>query len=482
MGKSPFIVLNITKGAEEKKRGDERLRDKKQWFHLEPPRGLLNDPNGLAFFRGKYYVFFQWNRFAKDHSYKEWGMFTSTDMLNWTFEGSALLPDQTYDKCGTYSGSGLMIDHKLCLFYTGNVKKDGRRKSSQCMAVTDDGHTFLKLGKVIETPEEYTEHFRDPKVFRTRENGYYMVIGGQRKNGKGAVALFHSGDGFKWEYSGMPAVTESYEMIECPDLFQLSGEYVLLYNPQSRDNEKDKDIFSFSAAKFIKFDEQKGFFNDNDLDRNFFRIDYGFDFYAPQTFEDANGRRILYAWMSRMDSAQESAFAGGEPRIHCLTLPRELRIREGKLLQMPVRELEQLKGEAVRAVRTDSGAYELNPPERAYSLRFSADDPKRKIAVRFHGGEASLTWFPKEQMVRFCRKNWLTGLEEQRECTLETFTEAEIWSDQSSLEIFLNGGEAVMSSRIFPAGDKMEVIISGIGGSGEIRMNRIKEEYRRNWE
>ena len=105
------------------------MRKKKQLFHLEPPRGLLNDPNGLSYFNGKYYVFFQWNRFAKDHSYKEWGMFTSPDMVRWTFEGSALLPDQTYDMCGTYSGSGLVIDEKLYLFYTGNVKKTKREKA-----------------------------------------------------------------------------------------------------------------------------------------------------------------------------------------------------------------------------------------------------------------------------------------------------------------------------------------------------------------
>ena len=82
---------------------------KKQQYHLEPPRGLMNDPNGLAYFNGRYYVFFQWNRFAKNHSYKEWGFFTSEDLLHWNFEGSALLPNQPYDQCGGYSGCGYVI-------------------------------------------------------------------------------------------------------------------------------------------------------------------------------------------------------------------------------------------------------------------------------------------------------------------------------------------------------------------------------------
>ena len=67
---------------------------KRQKYHLEPDRGLLNDPNGLVFYKDMYHVFFQWNRFEKNHSYKEWGHFTSKDLLHWNWEGSALLPEQ----------------------------------------------------------------------------------------------------------------------------------------------------------------------------------------------------------------------------------------------------------------------------------------------------------------------------------------------------------------------------------------------------
>ena len=52
----------------------------RQKFHLEPNVGLLNDPNGLIQYKGIYYVFFQWNRFEKNHTYKEWGLFTSKNL------------------------------------------------------------------------------------------------------------------------------------------------------------------------------------------------------------------------------------------------------------------------------------------------------------------------------------------------------------------------------------------------------------------
>ena len=67
----------------------------------------MNDPNGLIYFNGMYYVFFQWNKFELNHSNKEWGVFTSRDMISWDFVGSALLPDQPYDCHGVYSGSKL---------------------------------------------------------------------------------------------------------------------------------------------------------------------------------------------------------------------------------------------------------------------------------------------------------------------------------------------------------------------------------------
>ena len=70
-------------------------------------------------------------------------------------------------------------------------------------------------------------------------------------------------------------------------------------------------------------------------------LDYGLDFYAPQTFTSPDGRKILFAWMSRMEEEEEKLFGEGESSIHCMTLPREISYRNGELCQLPVRELEK---------------------------------------------------------------------------------------------------------------------------------------------
>lgn len=448
---------------------------KRQKYHLEPDRGLLNDPNGLVFYNGLYHVFFQWNRFEKNHSYKEWGHFTSKDLVWWNWEGSALVPDQPYEQNGVYSGSALEINGQLCLFYTGNDKSGGVRKSSQCIAVTKDGKTFQKKGVILETPSEFTEHFRDPKIWKTDEN-YYMVIGAQKKNGKGAVALCSSEDGINWNYQGVLAESEKYEMIECPDCFQIDGKEILLYCPQHRDNENDSSLFSFSAYQEVPTElvsgnlsylqnsspaicekKEKSIWN---LDEGCKMLDQGFDFYAPQTFTAPDGRRILFAWMSRMEEEEEKLFGEGESSIHCMTLPRELSYRNGELCQLPVRELEKsLCIHKISEQERQSG--EMILKNRVYCAKLSNLQNEASFKIEFQNGEVILEYKKVEKIISVKRKNWVTKDYDERDCKIDSLETIECWSDISSMEIFVNQGSKVFSMRMFTEEENGKVKISG---------------------
>lgn len=457
----------------------------RQQYHLEPDKGLLNDPNGLSWFNGKYYVFFQWNPFEKNHSYKEWGLFTSKDLLQWDFEGSAVIPDQEYDRDGVYSGSGYVIGNQLCLFYTGNEKKDGKRKSRQCLAMTKDGRQYEKKGVILNTPEGYTEHFRDPKVFQGKRSGYYMVVGGQQENGKGAIALCRSKNGETWDYRRMIAVSDQYQMIECPDLFELDGKMILLFNPQKRNNATDEPVFSFSAYKLEEFDEETGTFRDADLDHGFGLMDAGFDFYAPQTFLSPDGRRILFAWMSRMDDEQEKLFSKTEPNIHCMTLPRELALRGKSLCQKPIKELYGLLGPEITKAREDN-QWRIQLDKRTFFINIQRTGKEQNLQIIFYQGEAEIEYDPKEKQLIFSRRNWVDGTVESKSAAIDEWNEIEAWSDNSSLEIFVNGGQTVFSARIFPTGRKPEIIVRGSEKDTKIQirevMNMDKKKEEKNHE
>lgn len=78
----------------------------RQQFHIQPETGLLNDPNGLIFYKGKYYVSHQWFPLGAVHGLKYWYNYTSDDLINFKPEGPILNPDTKYDSHGVYSGSG----------------------------------------------------------------------------------------------------------------------------------------------------------------------------------------------------------------------------------------------------------------------------------------------------------------------------------------------------------------------------------------
>lgn len=410
---------------------------------------MLNDPNGLAYFRGQVYVFFQWNRFEKNHSHKEWGYFTTSDYLTWKFLGSAIIPDQAYDIDGIYSGSGLPIENELYLFYTGNNKQKGIRKSAQCLVTTKDGKTFQKQGILLSTPNTYTQHFRDPKVVKI-DATYWMVIGAQTKEGKGAIALCESSDGRTWTYRHALLHCDEHEMIECPDMFSLAQQDVVLYCPQKRDNEKDCCLSSFAGYQLGIFDQKLGTFT---CSHEIKKLDEGFDFYAPQTFLDKKRRRILLAWMSNMDEEEEQAFAKISSSLHCLTMPRELYIKDNQLYQKPIEEMYQLRGDALSSY--EDGDTITIPYETAAYIHI--EHITDTLYLSCFQGNYQLHYDDETQEVVIQRKHCVHGYIQEKRMGIQVHS-IEAWVDTSSIEIFLNEGMMSITSRVFPTDDNNIII------------------------
>ena len=85
----------------------------KPLFHIHPQHGLLNDPNGLAYYNGKYHVFYQWYPYDATHGMKHWAYVSSDDFVNWNREDVALIPIESYESHGAYSGNAIEVDGKL---------------------------------------------------------------------------------------------------------------------------------------------------------------------------------------------------------------------------------------------------------------------------------------------------------------------------------------------------------------------------------
>lgn len=177
----------------------------RQRFHIQPTTGLLNDPNGFSYYNGEYHLFYQWFPLGPVHGIKHWYHVVSKDLVYWRDYGVAIIPTEYFESHGAFSGSGIVKNDRLYLFYTGNTRNsEWTRHSYQCLAIMDRSNRITKNNNPIikEIPSSYTDNFRDPKVFKEGEK-YYCLIGAQKKaNNLGAIVLYESNNLLDWNFKG----------------------------------------------------------------------------------------------------------------------------------------------------------------------------------------------------------------------------------------------------------------------------------------
>ncbi|MHB2057460.1 sucrose-6-phosphate hydrolase [Pantoea dispersa] len=414
-------------------------------WHLAPVTGLLNDPNGFIHFAGRYHLFYQWNALGCKHQHKCWGHWSSADLLHWQHEPIALMPDEEYDRSGCYSGSAVDDNGALTLIYTGNVKfADGSRTAWQCLAVQNAQGGFDKLGPVIALPDGYTGHVRDPKVWRHGEH-WFMVLGAQDQQKQGKVLLLRSADLREWHNlgeiagSGLNGLAAASYMWECPDMFTLGDTTFLICCPQGLAREQHRFLNAHPSAWLSgDLDYANARFSHGELHE----LDAGFEFYAPQTTLTADGRRLLVGWMGVPDGEEMLQPTVANGWIHQMTCVRELGTRDGRLFQRPVTELQALRsteqhyqGPAADAPVIDAQRLEL--------LLSGQGDITLNFADRLR-----LEW--RADGLRLARRS-LANDEWQFRYWRGAVSQLQLLCDHSSVEIFINEGEGVMSSRYFPA-------------------------------
>ncbi|WP_077624520.1 glycoside hydrolase family 32 protein [Sediminibacillus massiliensis] len=461
------IFQDRIKDAEE---AVSRLKDsvkEHQWrlrYHVVPPAGWMNDPNGFCFYKGEYHLFYQHHPFGPEWGPMHWGHVKSKDMVNWEYLPIAMAPSEDYDKDGCFSGSAIEKDGKLYLIYTGNVWIDGKEdedlKQVQAIAVSEDGIHFKKLAgnPVIEKIPEgdiNKYHFRDPKVWK-HEDFYYMVLGSKTNNNTGQALLYRSKSLLDWEFVSVMAKGEGNFgfMWECPDLFELDGKDVLVMSPQGMKPEGNKYHNLHQSGYLIgELNYQTGELQYGD----FHMLDHGFDFYAPQTMIDDKGRRIMVAWMDMWESVmptQTSGYAGA------MTIPRLVTSSNGRLYTTPVPELQQLRKTLVEhqhvTVAEETWLDGVHGDCFELITRIDIRNASSfgiKLRVNKETGQETVLQFDKQSgKVTLDRNKSGTGAGGTRETevTMHKNLDLQIFVDKSSVEVFINRGEKVMSARIYP--------------------------------
>ena len=440
-------------------------------YHHTPAYGWMNDPNGMFYKDGVYHLYFQHNPYGSTWGNLSWGHSTSTDLVNWEFQGDPVTPDAW----GMIFSGSAVVDYEntagfgkgaVVAFYTSARPSQWGDSQSQSIAYSlDNGQTFTKYeGNPVLTSRD--RDFRDPKVFWYAPGKHWVMILAVGQE----MQIFSSANLKKWKYeSSFGAKQGSHGGVwECPDLIELPIEgtkekrWVLICNINPG------GPFGGSATQYFvgTFDGKK-FTNEAPTETKW--MDWGKDNYATVTFSNApDGRVVALGWMSNwqyqtvMPTLQ---YRGSN------TIARDLSLYEqdGELLlkSAPAAEMLEARGEkrtfpSFRVKESYTIDKLLEDNRGAYELEVNIKNSgASRIVLRLSNGKGERVYMHVDtQRRQFVMERSESGLTEfSRDFPAMTVAPVgdtddirlRIYVDRSSIEVFGNEGEYVMTNRVFPS-------------------------------
>ena len=440
-------------------------------FHHTPAYGWMNDPNGMFYKDGVYHLYFQYNPYGCTWGNMHWGHSTSSDLVNWEFQGQAIVPDAW----GSIFSGSCVVDHNntsgfgenaVIAFYTSAKPTPWGDCQTQSMAYSlDNGKTFIKYEQnpIITSTER---DFRDPKVFWYAPGKHWvmMLAVGQH------MEIYSSKNLKEWKKESSFGHKQGAHggVWECPDLVELPVEgtkekkWVLICNLNPG------GPFGGSAAQyFVGTFDGKTFTNEAPTLTKW--LDWGKDNYATVTWNNApDGRCIALGWMSNWQYQAvlpTSQYRGSNTMARDLTLYRQN--GELYLKAAPSKEIEKFRKEKQTVpsfnvkkpydvstlLSNNQGAYEIELVIKnagAKNIGFTLSNEK---------GEKVDMYIDTQ------RKQFIT---DRSQCGITNFSpdfpavtvapihetnniRLRLFIDKSSIEAYGEGGEYVMTNLIFPS-------------------------------
>ena len=445
-----------------------------QWrpaYHHTPLYGWMNDPNGMFYKDGVWHLYFQKNPYGSKWQNMTWGHSTSTDLITWEHQPDAIKPDGLG---AIFSGSSVLDpqntagygeDAVIALFTSAGTSQ------MQSLAYSkDNGQTFeVYAGNPIITLD--TEA-RDPNMFWNKETGEWNLILAHALEKE--MLIFTSPDLKTWtlQSSFGKGLGAQEGVWECPDLFELvipgtdQTKWVLISNINPG------GPFGGSGVQYFIGDfDGKTFTSDTNPDGTVPTkwLDFGKDNYAVVSWSDApDGRRPVIGWMSNWQ------YAADVPTVQfrsANTLPREMELfadADGELhvASVPSPELEKLRGKIVSSAENKN----ISPKGSHYKL---PADGICEIDVTFQAEDNELVTFTidnpdgEKVVMKYDNKNHTMSFDRRQSGVVDfsdkfpavtsspTFEKdgkinLRIFIDRSSVELFGNNGQFVMTNLVFP--------------------------------
>ncbi|MEL1244965.1 glycoside hydrolase family 32 protein [Flavobacterium sp. DGU11] len=485
-------------------------------FHFTPKNNWMNDPNGLFYADGVYHLYFQYWPYGNKWGPMHWGHATSKDLVKWEEQPIALYPDRFGY---IFSGSAVLDVNNTSGFGNGKnapvvaiftyhdpvkEKAGAIDVESQGLAYSlDNGYNWTKYdvgNPVVKNPG--IRDFRDPKVtWDSIHNQWIMVLAAQDRS-----QLYVSKNLKDWNYlSDFGKNIGAHGGVwECPDFFPMKVEgtgetkWVLIQslNPGGANGGSGTQYFvgDFDGKTFT-LDKA---FAERVAKEKAVWLDHGKDNYAGVTWGNApvkDGRRMMIGWMSNWEYAEVVPTNGWRSSN---TIPRELKLvkKDGKyaLLTSPseafknyIEKTDRQKKIVVKgtAVLSQKGTTDLTRADITFSVKdlkqdvytftfsndagetlsFGIDNKAHNLFIdRQKSGSAPAF----QKFTATPSKAALSG--SQKAVTFR------ILMDKTSIEIFYNDGETVMTE-IFFAGapfNTLSAAASSVFEINDLTINQLK--------
>ena len=468
-------------------------------FHFSPPANWANDPNGLVYYQGEYHFFYQYYPDATVWGPMHWGHAVSADLVSWQHLPIALYPDE---QGMMFSGSAL-VDWNNCagfgrealiIFYTSHYSSGYNFFETQNLAYsTDKGRTWTKYSgnPVIHAPHGVRD-IRDPKVIWYSEQAIEhwvmcLAVGD-------AIRFYTSSDLKNWQFGGAFGFNQGSlgGVWETPDLFRLQvdggdeSRWVLSVGVGS--GGAGGPAGGSATQYFVGMFDGFNFISENSPETTLW-ADYGADYYAPQSWSDVlDGKRITIAWMNNWQYATltpSSTFRG------MFSLPRQLSLvttRDGiRLVQKPLAEFSSLRTQHFHlqdqvltpGINLLSGLKgDCLEILAEFELDLDADEGRFGFHLRAGDKEyTSVGYDTLTQTLFIDRTNSGQVLFHESFAAkhqvvippVDGLIRMHIFLDRTSLEVFVNDGQVVLTDTIFPSSQNHGLDI--FTNSGKIKIN-----------
>lgn len=411
-------------------------------YHMTPPIGWMNDPNGLVHYNGAYHLFYQYNPYGEEPGAMHWGHFVSNDLVKYTDAGVALAPNEK-DETGCFSGGSIVAGGALNIVYTRHYEISDIRKEKVCLVRSIDGETFNKKHHSVFNNETLPENisradFRDPYPIMLNDKFYVLVGGKDKETNKGLIVVLSGNSLEKLTFDFTIGPFDVFgDMAECPCYCKVGGKDVIVVCG-CHVEEKGNDFKNTHTSVFIV--------GELDLENHSMKVDFikeidkGDAFYASQVISNVD-KPIIIAWHEMWNKPYPTRDMG-HGWVGSFTIPRELSLRDGDIIQTPIAALD---------------AYAKETCDKSGAIPKCADltatfDGHGTLIVRGANGQIVIGNDGSGVYLDTINANNGNGCIRRtngvyKKCGVRVLL------DESSIEVFVEHGKEAISSRMYIDGD-----------------------------